>query len=105
MLVAVQGRNNLAVIDPATATITRRVDLPGCDHDHGLAIDDTDRLAFAACDGNALLPTLHLNTRQIPETPPVGHGPDAPALAPANHRPHSPPDTRSAPHPPVHNPH
>lgn len=36
MLVAVQGNNDLAVIDPAALTIVRRVVLPGCEHPHGL---------------------------------------------------------------------
>jgi hypothetical protein len=39
MLVDVQTRNQLAVIDPATLTLTRRMPLPGCDHTHGLSID------------------------------------------------------------------
>jgi hypothetical protein len=39
MLVDVQSRNSLAVIDPATLTIVRQVPLPGCEHDHGLAVD------------------------------------------------------------------
>jgi DNA-binding beta-propeller fold protein YncE len=86
MLVAVQGRNNLAVIDPATATITRRVDLPGCDHDHGLSIDDTDRLAFVACDGNAVLLTVDLNTWHVLDHHPVGQDPDVLAYDPGNHR-------------------
>jgi len=86
MLVAVQTRNLLAVIDPATATITRRVDLPGCDHDHGLAIDDTDRLAFVACDGNAALLTLDLTTWQILDHHPVGQDPDVLAYDPGAHR-------------------
>jgi len=86
MLVAVQGHNLLAVIDPATAAITRRVELPGCDHDHGLAIDDTDRLAFVACDGNAVLLTVDLNTWQILDTHPVGQDPDVLAYDPGAHR-------------------
>ena len=86
MLVAVQGRNLLAVIDPATVTITRRVDLPGCDHDHGLTIDNTDRLAFVACDGNATLLTVDLNTWQILDTHPVGQDPDVLAYDPGAHR-------------------
>jgi DNA-binding beta-propeller fold protein YncE len=86
MLVAVQGRNDLAVIDPATATITRRVPLPGCDHDHGLTIDNTDRLAFIACDGNATLLVLDLNTWQILEHQPIGQDPDVLAYDPGNHR-------------------
>src|SRR5262249_10318274 len=43
MLVAVQGRNDLAVIDPAGLTVDRRVPLPGCEHDHGLALDTANR--------------------------------------------------------------
>jgi hypothetical protein len=39
MWVAVQGRNDLAAIDPATLTVTHRVPLSGWDHPHGLAID------------------------------------------------------------------
>ena len=86
MLVAVQGRNDLAVIDPTTNTITRRVNLPGCDHDHGLTIDNTDRLAFIACDGNATLLTVDLNTWQILDHHPVGQDPDVLAYDPTNHR-------------------
>jgi DNA-binding beta-propeller fold protein YncE len=86
ILVDVQAHNQLAVINPDTATITRRVDLPGCDHDHGLSIDNTDRLAFIACDGNAVLLTLDLNTWQILEHHPVGQDPDVLAYDPATHR-------------------
>jgi hypothetical protein len=53
-----QGRNDLAVIDPAAMTVVQRVPLPGCDHPHGLAIDATDRLVFMACDQNAALITI-----------------------------------------------
>ena len=86
MLVDVQSRNELAVIDPATSTITRRVPLPGCDHDHGLAIDDTDRLAFVACDANATLLTVDLTTWQVLEHHPVGQDPDVLAYDPDAHQ-------------------
>jgi DNA-binding beta-propeller fold protein YncE len=76
MLVDVQGRNELAVIDPATLAITRRVPLPGCDHDHGLAIDSEHRLAFIACDANATLLTVDLTTWQTLDTQRVGDDPD-----------------------------
>jgi DNA-binding beta-propeller fold protein YncE len=39
MLVALQGRGDLAVIDPATLAVATRIGLPGCDHPHGLALD------------------------------------------------------------------
>jgi DNA-binding beta-propeller fold protein YncE len=76
MLVAVQGRNDLAVIDSATLAITRRVPLPGCDHDHGLALDPGARLGFVACDANATLLTVDLKSWQIIATNPVGQAPD-----------------------------
>jgi DNA-binding beta-propeller fold protein YncE len=36
VLADVQTRNDIAVIDPRTNRIVRRVALPGCSHDHGL---------------------------------------------------------------------
>ena len=82
MLADVQTRNQLAVINPATRTIIDRVPLPGCDHDHGLNIDSPDRLAFIACDGNAALLTLDLNTWRITSTSATGGGPDVLAYDP-----------------------
>ena len=58
VLVDVQTRNEVAVIDPHDRAVTRRVSIPGCDHDHGLLV--VDRRAFIACDGNAVLVTLGL---------------------------------------------
>jgi len=76
MLVDVQTRNALDVIDPTTLAITRRVPLPGCDHDHGLTLDPAERLAFVACDGNAALLTIDLNSWQVLDTQRVGDDPD-----------------------------
>ncbi|WP_369803004.1 YncE family protein [Mycobacterium sp. EPa45] len=86
MLVAVQGTNDLAIIDPAALTITDRVALPGCAHPHGLAIDTGDRLAFIACDENATLVTVDLNTHAVTATNPVGQDPDVLAYDPGAHR-------------------
>ncbi|KIZ15841.1 hypothetical protein SNA_21350 [Streptomyces natalensis ATCC 27448] len=83
MLVDVQTRNELAVIDPATLRITRRVPLPGCDHDHGLILAPADRLAFVACDGNARLLTVDLTTWHVTATDQVGEDPDVLAYDPA----------------------
>jgi DNA-binding beta-propeller fold protein YncE len=76
MLVAVQGRGDLAVIDPATLAVTTRVALPGCKHPHGLALDRADATAFVACDGNATLLTVDVSRGQVTGTSPVGDGPD-----------------------------
>ncbi|WP_228047737.1 YncE family protein [Streptomyces justiciae] len=82
MLVAVQTRNDLAVIDPATLNVTRRVPLPGCEHDHGLALAPADRLAFVACDGNARLLTVDLTAFRVTGSEKVGQDPDVLAYDP-----------------------
>ncbi len=76
MIADVQSRNTLAVVDPATLTVTRRVPLPGCDHDHGLTLDPIRRLAFVACDGNATLLSVDLDTWAVLDTQHVGNTPD-----------------------------
>jgi DNA-binding beta-propeller fold protein YncE len=86
MLVDVQTRNELAVIDPTALAVTRRVPLPGCDHDHGLNLDAAHRLAFVACDGNATLLTVDLATGHVLGTNPVGQGPDVLAYDSTAHR-------------------
>ena len=53
VLADVQSRDEVAVIDPRSNRVVRRVALPGCDHPHGLLVDSPRRLAFVACDGNA----------------------------------------------------
>jgi DNA-binding beta-propeller fold protein YncE len=82
MLVDVHSRNELAVIDPATLAVTRRMPLPGCDHDHGLALDPAHRLAFVACDANATLLSVDLDTWQILDIQRVGDDPDVLAYDP-----------------------
>ena len=76
MLVAVQGRGDLAVVDPAAMTVSRRIALPGCDHPHGLALDPAAGAAFVACDGNATLLSVDIVTGRVSGTNPVGDGPD-----------------------------
>jgi DNA-binding beta-propeller fold protein YncE len=86
MLVEVQSHNSLAVIDPTTLTIVRQVPLPGCQHDHGLALDPADRLAFVACDANATLLSVDLTTWRITGSTAVGADPDVLAYDPMAHR-------------------
>jgi DNA-binding beta-propeller fold protein YncE len=72
----VQGRNDIAIINPRTNRVVRRVALPGCSHDHGLLIDAARRLAFVACDGNARLLTLDLKRMRVTGSASVGGSPD-----------------------------
>jgi DNA-binding beta-propeller fold protein YncE len=86
MLVAVQGRNDLAVIDPAAMTIQRSVNLPGCEHPHGLSVDPADGLAFVACDQNGTLVTVDESEWRVLGTNRVGDDPDVLAYDAAAHR-------------------
>jgi DNA-binding beta-propeller fold protein YncE len=78
VLVDVQSRNDIAVIDPRTQRVVRRVGLSasGCQHDHGLLVDAPRRLAFVACDANALLLTLDLDKLKVIGKATVGGSPD-----------------------------
>jgi DNA-binding beta-propeller fold protein YncE len=76
VLVDVQTRNQVAVIDPRSNRIVRRITVPGCDSPHGLLIDSPRRLAFVACDGNARLLTLDLKTMKFTDGFGVGDSPD-----------------------------
>lgn len=86
MLVAVQGRGDLAVIDPGSLSIVRRIGLPGCDHPHGLVLDATTGAVFVGCDGNATLLSVDVAAGRVTATAPVGEGPDVLAVDPGTHR-------------------
>jgi hypothetical protein len=86
ILVDVQTRNELAVIDPRANRVVRRVSLPGCAHDHGLIVDPVGRLAFIACDGNAALLTLDLARMKVVGTDSVADGPDVLAFDSSSRR-------------------
>jgi DNA-binding beta-propeller fold protein YncE len=76
VLADVQSRNQVAVIDPRSNRVVRRVALPGCNHPHGLNVDAPRRVAFVACDGNARLLTLDLETMKVSGGMQVGESPD-----------------------------
>jgi DNA-binding beta-propeller fold protein YncE len=80
VLADVQTRDEIAVIDPRTDRIIRRVHVPGCVNDHGLLVDSRRRLAFVACDGNARLLALDLRRMRWTGTFVVGASPDVLAL-------------------------
>lgn len=86
VLADVQTLNQVAVVNPATNRVVRRIPLQGCDHSHGLLVDAPRRLAFIACDGNALLLTLDLARMTISGRAQVGDGPDVLAFDNASRR-------------------
>jgi DNA-binding beta-propeller fold protein YncE len=77
ILVAVQTKNQMVAIDPATEKIVQRYELKGSDHPHGFTIDEPGRLAFISCEGNAALIVLDLRTMKpvqqlkVPDDPDV----------------------------------
>jgi len=76
MVIAVQGRNELAVIDPVSFTVTERIPTPGCDHPHGQALDVTDQVMFVGCEANATMVTVDLSSRTVVDHHGVGETPD-----------------------------
>ncbi|MDE2187691.1 MAG: YncE family protein, partial [Betaproteobacteria bacterium] len=87
VLVNVQTRGQIAVINPETMEIEDRVTLPTtCQHNHGLLVDDADHLAFVACDGNARLLSLHLPELRPAQLNRLGRDPDVLALDVTRHR-------------------
>lgn len=76
ILVAVQTKNQLVAIDPATEKIVGRYDLPGSDGPHGFALDEPGRLAFVSGEGNSKLQVVDLRTMRVIATHSVGSGPD-----------------------------
>jgi len=74
--VAIQSRNELAVIDPAKLVLVDHYKLDGCHHPHGLALASTGFVGYVACDGNDVLATVDLVTMKVLRLVPVAHDPD-----------------------------
>ena len=84
VIVAVQTANQLAVIDPATASIVRRITLdPAVRYPHGFYIDAPHRLAFISGQESGTLGVLDLRTLQLRQVLPIGSDPDVLAFDPA----------------------
>ena len=82
ILVTVQTRNQVDVIDPGNERILGRFDLAGADRPRGMVIDAVRRLAFVANEGDATLLVVDLKLMKVIGTMPVGSGPDALAFDP-----------------------
>jgi DNA-binding beta-propeller fold protein YncE len=67
--------DQLAAVDPTTAMVLERIDLPGCSGAHGLRIHPDGQSALIACEGNSIFVRLDLATHTL-ATAPVGNVPD-----------------------------
>jgi DNA-binding beta-propeller fold protein YncE len=86
ILVAVQTRNEIVAIDPATAAVVARYALARSDHPHGMQVDVANRLLLVANQGNSTMEVVDLRTMEVTDIAPVGNDPDVLALDPAWHR-------------------
>src|SRR5881394_456495 len=86
IFVTVDGREELAEIDPNTDQVAARYPLTGCKGSHGLLIDSENRLGFAACEENSKLVVFDLQSKKATATLSVGANPDVLAFDSGLHR-------------------
>jgi DNA-binding beta-propeller fold protein YncE len=86
ILVNVQDRNQIAVIDPASDQVIDRIGVTDCDTNHGLYIDSDSRVAFVACQGNAKVLVVDLDSKQTTARFDIGASPDVLAFDYGLHR-------------------
>ncbi|WP_307857087.1 YncE family protein [Pseudarthrobacter albicanus] len=86
IMINVQTTNQLITVNPATNQITGRIGVTGCESNHGLYIDGADRLAFVACEGNAKLLVVDLESKETTARIDVGQSPDVLAYDAGLHR-------------------
>lgn len=74
--------DQLVEVDPRTAAVTARIDLPGCDGAHGLRLHPDGQSAFIACEDNDTLARVDLGGAHAVDTGATGSGPDVLSLDP-----------------------
>ena len=82
ILVAVHQKNEVVAIDPVTMQIIGRYPMAGLESPHGIALDQSGRLAFVVGEENHMLAVADLNTMKVLATYPVGEDPDVLAFVP-----------------------
>jgi hypothetical protein len=65
VLVGVETHDELALIEPTTLQITRRVPLPGCAANHSLLVDPSARLLIIGCSANGRLLVLDADSFRV----------------------------------------
>lgn len=86
ILVAVHRLNQLVTIDPSKMTVVARYPLSGLENPHGIALDEQDRIAFIAGEGNHSLAVFDLKTKKLLSIHQVGDDPDVLAFDPGINR-------------------
>lgn len=86
ILVNVQSRGELLGIDPSTDMVTTRIQLSDCVSNHGLYVDGAEQLAFIACEDNAKLLVVDLQSKHVTARFDTGASPDVLAFDQGLHR-------------------
>lgn len=76
MFVNVESKNEIAVLDLKTRTVSARYALEGCDSPGGLAYDPKAGVLIASCD-NGVAKVVAARTGKVLATLAIGKGPDA----------------------------
>jgi len=74
--------DQLVAIDPAAASVTARIGLPGCAGAHGLRLHPDGKSAFVACESNDTLARVDLTGAHGVVTARTGAGPDVLSVDP-----------------------
>jgi DNA-binding beta-propeller fold protein YncE len=74
--------DQLVEVEPTSATVTTRIDLPGCDGAHGLRLHPDGNSAFIACENNDMLARVDLGGAHAVSLGATGAGPDVLSLDP-----------------------
>jgi DNA-binding beta-propeller fold protein YncE len=78
--------NEIAEIDPATDTVVGRYPVPGCQHNHGMALDSEHHRAFLLCGGNRTFTVFALDSHKAIAHFPLPAGADVVKFDPGNGR-------------------
>ena len=76
VFVNIQSRNELAEIDSASDSVVARYPLSEACRNHGLLITPSPRVAFVACENNAKLLVVDMQSMKVTSSDSVGDGPD-----------------------------
>jgi DNA-binding beta-propeller fold protein YncE len=74
--VNLRSTNEIAEIDPATDTVVGTYPVPGCQYNHGMAVDSQHHRAFLLCGGSHTFTVFALDTRQAVAHFPLPQGAD-----------------------------
>ena len=86
VLVNLQDRNLLAVIDPATDAPVAEYPVGDCRGNHGMVVDAEGRRAFLSCEDNNRMTVFNLETHKPVTSLPMARGADVIKFDPGLHR-------------------